>query len=241
MSIWGCGSSAHCYQPAVAGGFICCRSQEWAYLSPSPSGFVYLEFSWMWPPQLQSFSFPSTLGEVALHLPSLVSLFIYRSCGKWPFPPLLWSFPPSATFISFPAPRLLCRCCHSCLLQPACLFTVPWGIVPTLLWCSGCPTLFATCLFLLLLLFVQFVFFLFFPWVGVSLSRRLFWSGPGFSWSVVCRLAHLVVCVSQVGRKWHLVAWEPSWFLHLLWSGDAMCRLGMWRSWGFASSWWFFL
>jgi hypothetical protein len=41
---------------------------------------------------------------------------------------------------------------------------------------------------------------------------------------------------------WRLAAaQEPSWFLHLLWSGDAMHGLGVWRSQSFASSQWFFL
>jgi hypothetical protein len=31
-------------------------------------------------------------------------VFIYSSCGRWVFPPILWSFPPTATFRSFPAP-----------------------------------------------------------------------------------------------------------------------------------------
>jgi hypothetical protein len=39
----------------------------------------------------------------------------------------------------------------------------------------------------------------------------------------------------------HQAAWEPSWFLHLTWSGDAMRRLRVWRSQSFASSRWFFL
>jgi hypothetical protein len=32
------------------------------------------------------------------------AMFVYSSCGKWVFPPFLWSFPPSATLTSFPAP-----------------------------------------------------------------------------------------------------------------------------------------
>jgi hypothetical protein len=59
--------------------------------------------------------------------------------------------------------------------------------------------------------------------------------------STTCRLPHLEVCISQASRKWHLAAWEPSWFIHLQRSGDAMCGLGVWRSQRFASSWWFFL
>jgi hypothetical protein len=41
------------------------------------------------------------------------------------------------------------------------------------------------------------------------------------------------------GRSWCLAMQEPSWFLHLMWRGDAMCRLGVWRCRSFASSWWF--
>jgi hypothetical protein len=42
-------------------------------------------------------------------------------------------------------------------------------------------------------------------------------------------------------RSWHLVMKEISWFLRLMWFGDAMSRLGVWRCQNFASSWWFFL
>jgi hypothetical protein len=31
-------------------------------------------------------------------------MFSYSSCGRWVFPPLLCSFPPTATFTRFPAP-----------------------------------------------------------------------------------------------------------------------------------------
>jgi hypothetical protein len=43
------------------------------------------------------------LGKVILHPRSQACVFIYSSCGRWVFPPLLWSFPPTATFTSFPA------------------------------------------------------------------------------------------------------------------------------------------
>jgi hypothetical protein len=55
-------------------------------------------------PLLQAFPFPSTLGEVILHLLSQACIFAYSSHGKWVFPPLLWSFPPSTTLTSFPSP-----------------------------------------------------------------------------------------------------------------------------------------
>jgi hypothetical protein len=41
-------------------------------------------------------------------------MFIYSSHGKWVFPLLLWSFPPTTTFTSFPAPG-----CWACAAAPA--------------------------------------------------------------------------------------------------------------------------
>jgi hypothetical protein len=55
-------------------------------------------------PLLQAFPFPSTLGEGTLHPLSQACVFIYSSRVKWVFPPVLWSFPPSATCTSFPTP-----------------------------------------------------------------------------------------------------------------------------------------
>jgi hypothetical protein len=52
-------------------------------------------------PLLQAFPFPSTLGEVTLHQLSQAAVFIYSSGGKWVFPHLPWSFPPTAAFTSF--------------------------------------------------------------------------------------------------------------------------------------------
>jgi hypothetical protein len=114
---------------------------------------------------------------------------------------------------------------------------------PSPLQCSGHPTLFATCLLLLLLLFiVQFFFFSFFP--GQSVQGAMLILPRVVCGSTVCCLAHLVVCVSLAIRSWRLVAQDPSWFLHLMWSVDAMYGLGVWRSRrsrSFASSQWFFL
>jgi hypothetical protein len=45
-------------------------------------------------------------GHVLLLLPA--SVFVYSSCWRWVFPPLLWGFPPSTTLISFPCSWLLC-------------------------------------------------------------------------------------------------------------------------------------
>jgi hypothetical protein len=72
------------------------------------------------------------LGKMTLHLHCQACVFIYSSCGRWVFPPLLWSFPPTATFISFPAPYY-----WAVLLLPADLFVysshAKW-IFPPLLW-----------------------------------------------------------------------------------------------------------
>jgi hypothetical protein len=53
---------------------------------------------------LQAFPFPSTLGEMTLYPLSQTCMFIYSLCGRWVFPPLLWGFPPTTAFTSFPAP-----------------------------------------------------------------------------------------------------------------------------------------
>jgi hypothetical protein len=88
-------------------------------------------------------------------------------------PPLLWSFPPTAAFTSFPSPRLLGGCRHSCLLWPGLFIYSSMRDCPYLpLQHSGSPALFATCLFCCCYCLFS-IFSLFFPWVGVGLSREL--------------------------------------------------------------------
>jgi hypothetical protein len=84
--------------------------------------------------------------------------------------------------------------------------------------------------------------FSFFPeWGGQFVQgAMLIWPRVVYG-STACHLAHLVVCFSRAGRSWHLVMWEPAWFLCLMWSGEAMRWLGVWWCRSFASSWWFFL
>jgi hypothetical protein len=73
------------------------------------------------------------LGKVTLHPHSQACVFIYSSCGKWVFPPLLCSFPPTATFTGFPAPDYW----TVLLLLPAAMFVYSspekW-VFPPLLW-----------------------------------------------------------------------------------------------------------
>jgi hypothetical protein len=96
-------------------------------------------------PLLQAFPFPSTLGKVTLHPLSQACMFVYSSRGRWVFPPLLCSFPPSITLTSFPGPGCWARV--PAPAGPACLFTVQEGFPSPNLWHSGYPILFPTCLY----------------------------------------------------------------------------------------------
>jgi hypothetical protein len=103
MAICSCGLPACCCQPAVAGDVIYAIS--WVSLTLTwPLQALFTQSSPVHKPLLQAFPFPSTLGVVTLHPLSKACMFIYSSHGKWVFSPLLWSFPPTATFTSFPAP-----------------------------------------------------------------------------------------------------------------------------------------
>jgi hypothetical protein len=103
VAVCGCGSPACCCQPAVAGGIIYAhlRGELNTHLTPQA---LFTQSSPVCEPLLQAFPFPSTLREVTLHPLSLACVFVYSSHGKWVSPPLLWSFPPTATLRRFPAP-----------------------------------------------------------------------------------------------------------------------------------------
>jgi hypothetical protein len=206
MAIWGCGLPACCCQPAVAGGFI--YADLWGELNtPLAPQALFTQSSPVHEPLLQAFPFPSTLGEVTLHPLSQACVFISTSHGKWVFLPLLWSFPPTATFTSFNAPD-----CWACAATPAfsglaCLFTILWVISPPPLFgAQGTPPsllcVFFCCYCLL------FSFFLFF-----SLGGGWSVQGAMLIWprivcgSTECRLAHLVVRIFLS----HLVAAILRW------------------------------
>jgi hypothetical protein len=166
MSIWGCQSPASYCQPSVA------------------AGFVYLEFSWI--------HAPFVFSSVQPDLPFAVAVFFFFyldfmwGCAPHPVSSgacltlaTVGSLSPSKHIggVALLLPSLASLFIYSSM--KACLF-------PTL-WSSGCPTLFATCLFFSSCLYIiQFVFFSFFSWVGVSLSRSLCWSGPGLFVGVPC-------------------------------------------------------
>jgi hypothetical protein len=120
---------ACCCQPAVAGGIV--YADLWGELSThlAPQA-LFVQSSPVREPLLQAFPFPST---GTLHLHCQDCLFIYSSCGRWVFPPLLWSFPSTAISQAFLL-LLTGRCCCSCQLP--CLFTVHIGSGSSLLFCG---------------------------------------------------------------------------------------------------------
>jgi hypothetical protein len=104
--------------------------------------------------------------------PSLSGLFIYSSRGKCPIPTLQWRFLSIATFTRFPTARLLfykASCCKVAGQVPPLLCSLAGLFICSSmrdspsppLWHSGCPAVFATCLFCCFL--IQFGFFSFFP------------------------------------------------------------------------------
>jgi hypothetical protein len=107
-------------------------------------------------------------------------MFVYSSRGKWVLPPLLWSFPLSASLTSFPVRGCWVR--PPGPLRPARLIYLQSreGFPSPNLSRSGHPTLFPVCLYCFYCLLVSFSFF---PRVEVGLSRGLCCSGPGLSGS----------------------------------------------------------
>jgi hypothetical protein len=67
MAICGWGLPAHCCQPTVAGDII--YADLWGELNtPLAPQALFTQSSHVHEPLLQAFPFPSTLGEVTLHL-----------------------------------------------------------------------------------------------------------------------------------------------------------------------------
>jgi hypothetical protein len=192
---------ACCCQPAVAGGVI--YADLWGELNTYLALQALFTQSSVREPLLQAFPFPSTLGEVTLHLLSQASMFVYSSRGRWVFPPLLWSFPPSATLTSFPAPGCWARTAAPALSGQAQLVYLQFceGIPsPPPVLRAPHPLCYMSLLFLLLI--TQFLFF--------SLGGGQSVQGAMLIWPrVVCgNTPHLVVCIfpSRLGTAiwwWH--------------------------------------
>jgi hypothetical protein len=172
MAIWGCGSPARCCQHAVVGGLIYAdlRSELNTHLAPQA---LFTQSSPGLYATATSFSLSKHTGEGDI-APAFSGLPVnLQLMWEVVFPRLLWSFPPTATFISFPAPD-----CWACATTSAFSSWLVSHFSFLILQCSGHPTLFAMCLFCCYcLLFI----FSFFPWVGVGLSRGLCWFDPGLT------------------------------------------------------------
>jgi hypothetical protein len=159
--VCGCGLPAHCCQPAVAGGVI--YADLWGELNThlAPQA-LFTQSSPVHKPLLQAFPFPSTLGEVVLLLLSHACVFVYSSCGKWVFPPLLWRFPPCATLTSFPTPGCWAHAPASARASPPTWLVYlqsQEGFPSPNLQCSVCPTLYPACLYCSYCLLLSFSFF----------------------------------------------------------------------------------
>jgi hypothetical protein len=144
----------------------------------------------------------------------LAGVFVYSSCGRWVFPRLLWSFPLSTTLTSFLAPG-----CWACAPAPtlsgqAQLVYLQFqeGFPSPTLQHSGCPTLFATCLYCSYCLLLSFSFS---PGWGSVCPVGYADLAQGCLWGYCVPLSS--PCGPRLPRPsgcWHLVvAWGPSWFL----------------------------
>jgi hypothetical protein len=122
MAICGCGLPAHCCQPAVAGGVI--YADLWVELALTwPSRLCSLRVLCTMP-LLQTFPFPSTLGEVTLHPLSQAGMFVYSSVGSGSSPSPVEFFS-HRHFYKLSCSWLQGVCCCSCWL--VCLFTAHGG------------------------------------------------------------------------------------------------------------------
>jgi hypothetical protein len=140
----------------------------------------------------------------------------------------------TASVTSFPHSKVSEQCRCSCLLCPFVYLQFSWGSAPPPLSRAqgALPSLLCVFFFFSFFFIIQ-VFFPFFPGQGsvcpggyADLSQGVPHANYLLTW-----------WSSKQDRSWHLAAWEPSWFLHLTWCGDAMHRLGVWRCQSFASSW----
>jgi hypothetical protein len=143
--------------------------------------------------------------------PAFSGLCVYLQFTWEVFPPLLWSFPPTTTFTSFPTPG-----CWVCAAAPAFSSRLVVRDFPSPPSALGvlCPLCYVS--FLLLLLIIQF-FFLFSLGGGWSVQgAMLLWP------RVVCGFYHMLLsspCGLRLpepsGHRHVVVVQEPSWFFHL--------------------------
>jgi hypothetical protein len=168
-------------------------------------------------------------------MPSPAGVFIYSFHMSCPFPAHQWSFPHTTALISFPTPVCWANATTNAFSSQLFCLRFCEGLLSPPFWHSGRPTLFAMYLFYCCCLLFSLFCFSFFPGWGSDLAQGCLWD-----YSMLLISSGGLSLPKQSG-SWHLVPWEPSWFLHLMWNGDAVLGLGVWRSQGFAFSQWFFL
>jgi hypothetical protein len=165
-------------------------------------------------PLLQAFPFPRTLREVTLHPLSQATVFVYRSCWRWVFSPLLWSFPPSVTLRSFPVPG-----CWACTFAPVLsgqarlVYLVPGGIpLPPF----GAPGIPPSLLLVFIVLIAYYSVSLFSPgWGSVCLGGYADLA-EGCLWEYHVPLSSPCLCLPKPSGHGQLAARGPSWFLRLM-------------------------
>jgi hypothetical protein len=129
---------------------------------------------------------------IAGHAPPLLlaGVFVYSSRGRRVFLPLLWSFPPSATLTSFPAPGCWACAAAPAFSGPACLFIVLRRIPLPPFGAQGAPP---SLLHVFILLIAYYSVSLFSPGGGWSVQgAMLIWPRLVCGSTAYC-LAHLVL------------------------------------------------
>jgi hypothetical protein len=156
---------------------------------PSPARFLCLQLTWEMVHTPSPVEFSSHCHFYKLPAPDcwavllflLASVFVYSLSGRWVFSPLLWSFPPSTTLTSIPAPGCWVHApapSGASLARPSLFIYSSGKDSPQPPSALRAPHPLSHVSLLFLLLITQ---FLFFPWVEVSLSMGLCCSGPGLS------------------------------------------------------------
>jgi hypothetical protein len=153
MAICGCALPASCCQPAVAGGVI--YPDLWSELSTHLAQQALFTQSSVHDATATSFPLSKHTGGGDTAMAFSGPRVYLQFTGKWVFPPLLWCFPPTTTFTSFPAPD--CWPCpaapasqHVCLqltcevglpLSPVEFFSLRHSHKLSCFWLLGVPTL----------------------------------------------------------------------------------------------------
>jgi hypothetical protein len=236
MAICGCGLPAGCCQPAVAGGVIYADLRVSLALT-WPCRLCLLRVLLCATSTLTSFPLSKhTGGGDTAPAVSVTRVYLHFT----------WEMGLLPSLVEFSSHCHLYKLSCCWLLGGAAGPAFSSGLV-NLLFHGGLsfPTLRAQCalpslLLSFLLLFI--IQFLFYPWVWSVCPGGCADLAQDFLWEYHTLLSS--PCGPRLPKwsgHWHLVAREPSWSLFLTWSGNAMHRLGVWRSQSFASSWWFFL